>query len=582
VKDGHFDWESTDAEYAAAFREYGLDVDELDPQLAAEQIRGRPIHSQLVAALDDWALIGRRLKAEGWKQRLAVARAVDPDVVRDRLRDVLEAKDRKTLEEVVAAGPVGDWPAPTLELLARLARRTPSGERVAALLRQAQQRHPDDFWINHTLGYSLQHSRPARLEEAIRYYSIAVALRPGSPGTHLNLSGVLHLKGQLDAAIAECREAIRLKNDYAEAHSDLGYALRDNGQLNEAIAEYREAILLKKDLFEAHNNLGVALAEKGKLEEAITEYREAISLNPDLAGAHCGLGIALAAKDQLDEAIVEYHKAIHIDPKYSAPHYTLANALVLKDQLNDAVAEYRLAIGLKEDYAEAHCNYGNVLMKQGQFRQAVEEFRRGHELGSKNPRWAYPSAQWVRKAEQLVALEGKLPKLLNGEAQPADAGERMALAHLCQEHKKRYAAAARFFAEGFAAQPGLADDLRASHRYNAACVAALAGCGQGKDADKIDTKERAGLRKQGLDWLRADLTAWRNVLEKNKDKAAPVVLRQMRHWLGDTDFNGVRGAEALAKLPQAERGDWQKLWEEVEALRQRAAKPAEPASAARP
>jgi hypothetical protein len=32
----------------------------------------------------------------------------------------------------------------------------------------------------------------------------------------------------------------------------------------------------------------------------------------------------------------------------------------------------------------------------------------------------------------------------------------------------------------------------------------------------------------------------------------------------------VRGKEALAKLPKAERADWQKLWAEVEELRQRA------------
>ena len=108
------------------------------------------------------------------------------------------------------------------------------------------------------------------------------------------------------------------------------------------------------------------------------------------------------------------------------------------------------------------------------------------------------------------------------------------------------------------------------NRYNAACAAALAGCGQGKDADQSDDKERARLRRQALDWLRADLTAWRNLLEKDKAKWDTVVLQQMQHWLGDTDFNGVRGTAALAKLPQAERGDWQRLWEEVAALRQRA------------
>jgi hypothetical protein len=35
----------------------------------------------------------------------------------------------------------------------------------------------------------------------------------------------------------------------------------------------------------------------------------------------------------------------------------------------------------------------------------------------------------------------------------------------------------------------------------------------------------------------------------------------------------VRGSEALERLPAAERPDWQKLWQEVEELRQRAAAP---------
>ena len=44
----------------------------------------------------------------------------------------------------------------------------------------------------------------------------------------------------------------------------------------------------------------------------------------------------------------------------------------------------------------------------------------------------------------------------------------------------------------------------------------------------------------------------------------------MQHWLRDADFGGVRGPDALARLPAMERPAWQKLWEEVEALRQRA------------
>ena len=91
----------------------------------------------------------------------------------------------------------------------------------------------------------------------------------------------------------------------------------------------------------------------------------------------------------------------------------------------------------------------------------------------------------------------------------------------------------------------------------------MAGCGQGKDADHLDDKERARLRQQALAWLRADLDTWRGLLDKEASKAPPVVAQQLQHWLTDPDFNGVRGPDALGKLPEAERKEWQKLWADV-------------------
>ena len=48
------------------------------------------------------------------------------------------------------------------------------------------------------------------------------------------------------------------------------------------------------------------------------------------------------------------------------------------------------------------------------------------------------------------------------------------------------------------------------------------------------------------------------------------VQAKLRHWLADPDFAGVRGQEALAKLPEAERQPWQKLWDDVGDLLKRA------------
>ena len=104
----------------------------------------------------------------------------------------------------------------------------------------------------------------------------------------------------------------------------------------------------------------------------------------------------------------------------------------------------------------------------------------------------------------MAALAERLPALLKGEDHPRDIAERLTLAQMCYD-TKRYAAAARFWAEALQADPKLGDDRETQHRYNAACAAALAAAGQGKDDPPPDAAAKAKLRGQALDWLKADL-----------------------------------------------------------------------------
>ena len=563
VKDGHFDGESADPAYAAAFRAYNLPVLELEPEEAAQRIAASAIGAQLLAAIVDWSNI--HPEPTGKQKLKTLLRLADRNPWRRQVWDALDQKDGAKLTRLAQSAKALDQPPTRLVTLGDTLAQFDKPAAVA-FLRQAQQRHPDDFWINHQLAFSLTICKPPQLEEAIGYYRAAVALRPQSPGVHVNLGAALKDKGRLDDAIAEYREAIRINKDYAGAHNNLGNALRDKGQLDDAIAEYREAIRIKKDFAGAHNNLGVAVHDKGQLEEAIAECREAIRIKKDFAEAHYNLGNALKDKGQLDDAIAEWREAIRIKKDYAEAHCNLGAALASKGQLEEAIAECREAIRLKKDCAEVHNNLGAALERKGLFAEALVHRRRGHELGSRTPGWPYPSAQWVRNCERLVELDGKLPAILSGQKQPADSMERLALAQMCQQHQQRHAAATRFYSEAFADKPQLAGDLNAQHRYDAACSAALAGCGQGKDADKLDSKERVRLRQQALDWLRADLKAYRQMMEKSAGKAGPTIAQRMQHWLQDGDFSSVRGDKALAKLPESERRDWQQLWASVAAL----------------
>jgi tetratricopeptide (TPR) repeat protein len=428
---------------------------------------------------------------------------------------------------------------------------------------------------HYNLGNALK--TKGQLEEAIAAYGEVIRLKPDYAEAHFNLGLVLGRKGRLDEAIAAFRTALRLKPDYASAHFSLGVALSRKGRPDEAIVEFRAAVRIKPDHAPAHYSLGTALRDKGRLDEAIAAFQEAVRLKPDYFDARLNLGAVFVTKGRPDEAVVEFREAVRLKKDYAPAHYNLGKALSAAGQRAAAIAEYREALRLKADYAEAHCNLGLALLPQGHFREALEELRRGHELGSRGPRWRYPSAQWVRQAERLVELDEQLPAFRDGRKTPASAGERVELAGLCAL-KRLHGAAARFYADAFAAEPKLAERL-GSHRYNAACAAALAGCGQGQDADQLDSKERTRLRRQALEWLRADLAAWDRLLDRGPDqaRAAARVARALQHWFGDANLAGVRGPEAFARLPESERRPWQQFWDDVAALLARArAKPQGP------
>src|SRR5262249_14405803 len=121
----------------------------------------------------------------------------------------------------------------------------------------------------------------------------------------------------------------------------------------------------------------------------------------------------------------------------------------------------------------------------------------------------------------------------------------------------------------FSVEPKLAEQLSAAPRYNAACAAAQAAAGQGEDAARLDDKERARLRRQALDWLRADLTLRTRQGESDKSTDRTAAQQALRHWQQDPDLAGLRDPAALEKLPAEERAACEKLWADVAGLLKR-------------
>jgi tetratricopeptide (TPR) repeat protein len=196
------------------------------------------------------------------------------------------------------------------------------------LYRHTLQVTGDNYLIHFNLGLTLE--RQKDLDGAIREYQEAVRINPGYKLAHGSLGTVLASKGELDAAIGEFQAALLIDPDYQDVHNNLGLALSRKGDLDSAIREYQEALRISPDYIEAHNNLGVAYGKKGNLDAAIREFHEVLRINPDESEGHGNLGLALAGKGDLPAAIREYQEALRINPKNEKARKALELALAQK------------------------------------------------------------------------------------------------------------------------------------------------------------------------------------------------------------------------------------------------------------
>jgi serine/threonine-protein kinase len=563
--------------YEKAFRRAEIDVDELGPEAAGAKIKARPkrVARLLAAALDSWAAQRRNARpedADGWKRLVATAEAADLDETRNRLRHLWSEPDLKSQRDPLLklareADPKG-WPPASLSLLARALEAAGEHEAAVNVLHRAQAEHPDDLWMNYQLAKYLAQLHPPRTQEVIRFYSVARALR--SETAH-QLAHLLQEQGEIDEAMAIFRDLVTIRPNVAQHWACYGAVLQERGDSARAgpVLDKAVELLGRTDQVwstdgSGHALLGSVFGAQGKLPEAIAAFRESIRINPSF-GVHNNLGNVLLRQGKLDDAIAAYREAIRLKPDFAMAHYNLGSGLRDQGKLAEAIAEYRDSIRLKPEYAEAHCNLGLVLSQQGQFREALAELRRGHELGSRGAGWPYPSAQWVRRAERLVALERRLPAVLRGDDKASDAAEGIGFADLANK-MKRFALSARLYSESLRADPKLAEDMKSGDRYNAACAAALAGAGQGDDKPPLDEKEKARWRKQALDWLHADLAFWTREAETGKPEGKALVSQKLQHWKADTDLAGIREETALQTLPEDERKACRALWAEVDAL----------------
>jgi Flp pilus assembly protein TadD len=490
-----------------------------------------------------------------------------------------------------------DFPHAQFTLAASLEKQGRFADGEVAM-RRAVALKPDVHEFRNGLGVILFDQ--SKFGEAEAEFRTAVGLEPNRATYHFNLGNALLNQHKIREAEAEYGNALHLDPNYSDALGRLGLALYKQGKhheaaaafevtlaidpthpdgfngrgmilyeqrrFNEAEAAFRKALDSKADFPDAFYNLGNALSAQGKLPEAAAEYEKALCLRPNYPDAAYNLGIVLQRQGKKAEAMAAYRKAINLQPEKAEAHNNLGQLWWNQGKLPEAEAEFREALKHQPALIEACINLCWVLAQQGKLAEAESAIRSATDLLQKQAPDSPKVAQCrthLAKCEAMIVLDKKLSAVLVGEAKPQTAPESAALASLAQQpYRQLHVTAVQLYRDAFAADPKLADP-HTRNRYNAACSAALAGCGVGQDAEKPDDAARTLMRSQALNWLRAELAAWSKVLGEDDVKSRQLARQQLAHWLEDADLAGVRG-DALAQLPEMERRPWRDFWADLD------------------
>ena len=382
-----FDYSKRGADYAAAFREYGIDLAAQAPEEAANRIRKSRILDRLTTALDTWAYFKDPTPTDRLipRKRLKwLVASVDPFPHRNKYREARRAKDLKGLQNMARSPGVKDLPVEVMLCLARNLFHLGDREQSTDLLRFVAIRYPGDFWVHYRLARVLHETVGSGGEEAVRHALAAVAIRPGSAGAW-NLVGLTYLGlNRVEDAVTAFKKALEINPELNYVLNNLAKCHLQKRDKKSAIEAYREASRTSALDCESHFYLGLAHQTAGNLDAALDSYRAAIGVRPDHAKALCNLGVVLGWKGDLKKASKAYRQAIEADVGILKAHVNLADVLIKRNRLQEALDAVLDALEMDPGFAFAHDAHSRVLKRLGRLDEAVEAGRRAVRLAPDN------------------------------------------------------------------------------------------------------------------------------------------------------------------------------------------------------
>jgi Flp pilus assembly protein TadD len=190
--------------------------------------------------------------------------------------------------------------------------------------------------------------------------------------------------GDLEGAVGDYTQFLKLHPEVAEIHSNLGAALAGLGRYGEALLEYKTALKLSPKLEGARLNLALVYYKMGKISDATTELEKVHAEDPQNHQALLLLGDCYIRMDREEDVIRVLEPAEQKYPDDLAVAYLLGTALIREKRVEEGqvLVDKILHNG---DSAEAHLMLGTAKMNVQDYAGARDEFAKAVALNPNLP-----------------------------------------------------------------------------------------------------------------------------------------------------------------------------------------------------
>ena len=204
---------------------------------------------------------------------------------------------------------------------------------------------------------------------AEREYQAVLIEAPGFAEAHMNLGLIYQLQDRAPEAMAQFRQALKIKPTLAGANFFLGVDYCKNGEGTKAIPYLKAASRQQPNQPDIWLWLATAQEMSGDTAAQIATLKHAISLQPQNADALYLLGRAYEHMGK--EEVNKLEKA---SPGSSWSEQLLAESYSTSNEWSFAVIRFQNALAISPNRLGLHVENGEVFLRAGRLDQALEEF----------------------------------------------------------------------------------------------------------------------------------------------------------------------------------------------------------------